>query len=463
MPESFDLLVIGGGPGGYVAAIRAAQLGLRTACVEEEELLGGTCLRVGCIPSKALLESSEVYHRTLHGLQTFGVHAREVGFDLAAIHKRKDAIVRQLTRGIAGLFDKNGVQRVRGTARLLAPDRVAVRSAEGEETVWTARHVAIATGSVPATLPGVEVDGDRIGTSTQALAYPEVPGRLVVIGAGVIGLELGTVWSRLGSKVVFLEYADRILPGMDSEICSKARRLFERQGLEFRLGARVESARVVEGGCVVEVQGAPSLECDRVLLATGRRARTEGLGLEEMGVRTDERGRILVDQNLATSVPGVFALGDCTPGPMLAHKASEEGMALAEFLARGHCHVNYEAIPGIVYTDPELASVGRTEDELKQQGVAFRKGEFPFSANGRAKALSSTDGLVKLLADQETDRLLGAHILGPRAGDLIAEVAVAMEFGATSEDLARSCHAHPTLSEALKEAALAVTGSPIHF
>jgi dihydrolipoamide dehydrogenase len=340
---------------------------------------------------------------------------------------------------------------------------VAVRSAEGEETIWTARHVAIATGSVPATLPGVEMDGDRIGTSTQALAYPEVPGRLVVIGAGVIGLELGTVWSRLGSKVVFLEYADRILPGMDSEICRKARRLYERQGLEFRLGTRVESARVVEEGCVVEVQGAPALACDRVLLATGRRARTEGLGLEELGVRTDERGRIQVDQNLATSVPGVFALGDCTPGPMLAHKASEEGMALAEFLARGHCHVNYEAIPGIVYTDPELASIGRTEDELKEQGVAYRKGEFPFSANGRAKALSSTDGLVKLLADEETDRLLGAHILGPRAGDLIAEVAVAMEFGATSEDLARSCHAHPTLSEALKEAALAVTGSPIHF
>ena len=463
MSDLLDLLVIGAGPGGYVAALRAAQLGLRTACVEKEEALGGTCLRVGCIPSKALLESSELYHHAAHGLAAHGIRTTGLDFDLAAMLRRKEAIVRQLTRGVEGLFQKNQVERLRGTARLLAPDQVAVRAADGSETVRRARSVVIATGSVPSSVPGVEPDGDRIGTSTEALSYAEVPGHLVVLGAGVIGLELGSVWSRLGSKVTFLEYMDRILPSMDSDLCRKARRLFEKQGLEFRLGVRVTGARVEGDGCLVETEGSEPLRCDRVLVAAGRRPCLEGLGLEELGVALDSRGRVLVNPHLETSVPGLFALGDCTPGPMLAHRASEEGLALAEYLAWGHGHVNYEALPAIVYTAPELASVGRTEDELKEQGLPYRKGVFPFSANGRAKALASPDGEVKLLADPESDRLLGAHILGPRAGDLVAEVAVAMEFGATSEDLARSVHAHPTLAEAIKEAALAVTGRALHL
>lgn len=461
--SNFDVLVIGGGPGGYVAAIRAAQLGLKAACVEKEEALGGTCLRVGCIPSKALLESSELYHEATHGFAAHGIKVDGVEFDLPGMHKRKDAIVRQLTRGVAGLFKKYGVERLAGTGRIVEPGKVAVKAADGQESEYTARSVVIATGSVPTALRGVELDGDHIGTSTEALSYPEVPQHLVIIGAGVIGLELGSVWLRLGAKVTVLEYLDRIMAGMDSELAAKAKRLFEKQGMTFHLGVKVTGARRDGDGCVVEYEGGEPLRCDRVLVATGRRPCTEGLGLQEVGVALDERGRIQVDEHYRTSVPGLYAIGDCIPGAMLAHKASEEGVAVAEYLAWGHCHVNYDAIPGIVYTNPEIASVGRTEDELKEKGVEYRRGDFPFSANGRAKALGHTDGFVKILADAETDRILGAHIMGPRAGDLIAELAVAIEFGASSEDIARSSHAHPTLAECIKEAALAVTGSPIHM
>lgn len=460
--KQHDLVVVGAGPGGYVAAIRAAQLGLDTACVEKEPALGGTCLRVGCIPSKALLESSERYFEAKHHLGVHGVKVSGVELDLAALMKHKDATVSALTQGVKGLFRKNKVARYEGHGRLDGPGRVVVDGADGT-TVLRAKHVIIATGSTVARLPGVEFDGDRIGGSTEALSYPEVPGHLVVIGAGYIGLEMASVWSRLGSRVTVLEYLDRILPGMDGELAKTAKRVFEKQGLTFHLGTRVTGARVEGEGCVVEVDGRDPIRCDRVLVAVGRVPYTEGLGLETLGLRLDERGRIPVDDHYRTAADGVYAIGDVIAGPMLAHKASEEGIACVEHIVTGYGHVNYDAIPGIVYTHPEVASVGRTEEELQAAGVAYRKGRFPFTANGRARALGETDGFVKILSDEKTDRVLGAHIIGPRAGDLIAEMAVAIELGASAEDIARSSHAHPTLAECIKEAALAADGRPIHI
>jgi dihydrolipoamide dehydrogenase len=457
-----DLVVIGGGPGGYIAAIRAAQLGLDTACVEKEPLLGGTCLRVGCIPSKALLESSERFAEARHGLELHGVQVSDVRLDLPTMLKRKDAIVRQLTNGVAGLFKKNKVTRYAGLGTFKGPGLVEVQS-ETAPVLLEASHVIIATGSEVTPLAGVELDGDRIGTSTEALAYPQVPEHLVVIGAGVIGLELGSVWSRLGARVTVLEYLDRILPGTDTEIATLARKLFEKQGLTFRLGVRVTGARREGDGCVVTADGLEPIACDRVLLAVGRRPNTRGLGLEQLGLTLDARGRVPTDTHFRTTVPGVYAIGDVIAGPMLAHKAEEEGVACVEYIATGHGHVNYDAIPNVVYTAPEIATVGKSEEELVAAGVPYRKGTFPFMANGRAKALAQTDGLVKVLAHRDTDRLLGIHIVGPRAGDLIAEAAVAMEYGATSEDVARACHAHPTLAEALKEAALAVDGRTLNY
>ncbi len=456
---SHDLLIIGAGPGGYVAAIRGAQLGLDVACVEREDLLGGTCLRVGCIPSKALLESSEHYVTAKEGMKEHGVIVGDVGLDLPALMKRKDKIVRLLTGGIDGLFKKNKIKRYRGTARFVAPGRVVVEGADAVEI--TARHTIIATGSVPAALPGI-VMGDRIGTSTEALAYPEVPKHLVVIGAGAIGLELGSVWARLGAKVTVVEYLDRILPGMDTGIASIAQRLLKRQGLTFRLSAKVLGAHPDGDACVVEVEGAEPIHCDRVLVAVGRAANTAGLDLPAAGITTDAKGRIPVDEAFRTSAAGVYAIGDVIGGAMLAHKAHEEGIVCVEGIVTGHGHVNYGVIPSVCYIDPEVASVGRTEDELKAAGVAYKAGSFPFKANGRALALGQTDGEVKVLADATTDRILGVHIIGPRAGDLIAEAAAAMEFAASAEDLARTCHAHPTLPEVLKEAALAALGRAIH-
>lgn len=459
--QQFDLVVIGAGPGGYVAAIRGAQLGLKVACVEREPQLGGTCLRIGCIPSKALLESSERFHEVQAGLGTHGIRTGKVGLDLSAMLERKDQVVQTLTRGIEGLFKKNHITRFTGTARLAAAGKVVVEGSD-EPVELAAKHIVIATGSRSAPLPGVELDGERIGTSTEALGYPEVPKHLVVIGAGYIGLELGSVWRRLGAKVTVLEFLDRILPGMDAEIAGEAQKLFTKQGIEFHLGCRVTAARVKGRQCLVEGEGIESIRCDRVLLAVGRLPNTEGLGLQEAGIAVDERGRIKVDDHFATSVPGVYAIGDVIRGPMLAHKAEEEGVACVERLVTGQGHVDYETIPGVCYTHPEIAAVGKTEEQLQEAGIDYRKGVFPFLANGRARSLGDTSGRVKLLADATTDRVLGVHILGPRAGDLIAEAAAAMAFGASSEDVARVCHAHPTLAEALKEAALAAGSGAIH-
>ena len=456
-----DLIVIGAGPGGYVAAIRAAQLGLNVACVEKEGALGGTCLRVGCIPSKALLESSELYRLAREHLGEYGVKVEGVTLDLPGMMKRKDSIVAGLCKGIEGLFRKNKITRYTGYGRIAAPGRVTVDGPQPQEIA--AKNILIASGSRSAPLKGVEVDDDLIGTSTEALKYPDVPGHLVVIGAGVIGLELGCVWARLGSKVTVLEYLPRILPGMDTEIATEAQKIFTKQGLEFRLGMRVTGARVTNGRCVVECDGQPPLDCDRVLLAVGRIPNTDDLGLDKLNVARNQRGFIVVDRKFQTSIPGIYAIGDAIPGPMLAHKAEEEGVACAEGLAGKPCHVNYDAIPGVVYTDPEIASVGKTEEQLKDSGIPYRKGVFPFMANGRAKALGQTDGRVKMLAHAETDRILGVHIIGPRAGDLIAEAATAIEFGASSEDIARTSHAHPTLAEVIKEAAFAVDGRAIHM
>ncbi len=457
-----DLIVIGAGPGGYVAALRAAQLGRNVACVEREPALGGTCLRIGCIPSKALLESSERYVAARIELAEHGVRCADVTLDLAALLARKDKLVAGLAKGIEALFQKNRVTRYTGHGRLAGPGRVNVTEADGRVRELAAPHIILATGSRSAGLDGVELDGDRIGTSTEALAYKKVPEHLVVIGAGYIGLELGSVWRRLGARVTVLEYLPRILPGMDEEIADEALKLLGRQGLEFQLGCRVTAARVKGRRCVVECENSALLECDRVLLAVGRVPCTDDLGLETVGVTVDERGRIPVDEHFATSAPGVYAIGDVIRGPMLAHKAEEEGLACVERIFTGYGHVNYDTIPGVCYTEPEIASVGRTEEQLKAEGRAYRKGVFHFRGNGRARALGQVDGRVKMLADARTDRLLGVHIIGPRAGELIAEAVVAMEFGASSEDLARCTHAHPTLAECLKEAALAVDGRALH-
>ncbi len=459
--KQHDLVVIGAGPGGYVAAIRAAQLGLDTACIEREPVLGGTCLRVGCIPSKALLESTEKYIEARERLAEHGITTGEVAFDLERMMKRKQSVVESLTSGIAGLFKKNKITRYSGHGRIDGPGKVIV---EGDNpATLEAKHILIATGSASSPLKGITVDGDRIGTSTEALSFTSVPEHLVVIGAGYIGLEMGSVWLRLGTKVTVLEYLDRILPGMDSEIAEEARRIFKKQGMDFRLGSRVTGAQVKNGVCKVDVNGGESLVCDRVLLAVGRRPHTDNLGLESVGVRLDERGFVPINEHFETTAKGVYAIGDVIGGAMLAHKAEDEGIACVEGIVTGYAHVNYDAIPGVVYTHPEIASVGKTEDALKQAGTPYRKGTFPFMANGRAKALADIAGKVKILAHQETDRLLGVHIIGPRAGDLIAEAAIAMEFGASSEDIARTSHAHPTLAEAIKEAALAVDGRAIHI
>ncbi|MEM6993207.1 MAG: dihydrolipoyl dehydrogenase [Myxococcota bacterium] len=467
MSESFDLIVIGAGPGGYVSAIRAAQLGLKTACIDKNEAMGGTCLRVGCIPSKALLESSERYYEAKKGaLSEHGIAVGNVELDLAALLARKDKVVSQLTNGVKGLLDKNKVETFRGTGRLAGNGQVVVTGAGGTQMTLSAKNILIATGSEPATIPGVELDWDRIGTSTEALSYPTVPEHLIVIGAGYIGLEMGSVWRRLGAKVTVLEYMPKFLPAIDVDIAKLAARVFKKQGLEIRLGVKVTKAQAAGETVTVTFEGKDGTESiagDRVLVATGRRPNTDGLGAAELGIAMNKRGYIEVDDHYRTSVPGVWAIGDVVPGPMLAHKAEEEGVAAVETMAGQPGHVNYDAIPGIIYTHPEVAGVGKTEQELKEAGIPYKKGSFPFMANGRAKAMGETDGMVKILAHEGTDRILGFHVLGPHASDLAAEGAVAIEFSACAEDLARSVHAHPTLSEVVKEAALAVGGRVIHI
>jgi dihydrolipoamide dehydrogenase len=462
MAEAFDVIVIGAGPGGYVCAIRAAQLGLKVACVEQRATLGGTCLNVGCIPSKALLQSSERFHEAQHGLAAHGVNVGQVSLDLARMQARKAEVVKANVSGVEFLFKKNKVTWLKGSGRIAAPGRVEV-----DGTVYDTKHIVIATGSESVPLPGVEVDEKVIVTSTGGLELDTVPKHLVVIGGGYIGLELGSVWLRLGAQVTVVEFLDRTVPTMDGEIAKQFERILGKQGMKFRLGTKVTKALKGNDGVTLTLEpakggAASELKADVVLLAIGRRAYTDGLGLKEAGVATDERGRVKVG-NFATTVANIWAIGDVIAGPMLAHKAEEEGVALAEILAGQHGHVNYEAIPGVVYTWPEVASVGATEEELKARGVAYKAGKFPFTANGRARANGNTDGFVKILADATTDRILGAHIMGPDAGTLIAELVVGMEFKAAAEDIARTSHAHPSLNEAVKEAALAVDGRALHI
>jgi dihydrolipoamide dehydrogenase len=463
MADSYDVIVIGGGPGGYVCAIRAAQLGLRTACVEKRATLGGTCLNIGCIPSKALLQSSENFEEASHSFADHGVMIEGVKLDLARMMARKDEVVSANVKGVEFLFKKNKVDWLKGSGHVAGPGQVDVDGMR-----YAAKHIVIATGSESIALPGVELDESAIVSSTGALELDHVPGHLVVIGGGYIGLELGSVWKRLGAEVTVVEYLDRLVPGMDAEIAKTFERVLGKQGIKFRLSTKVTGAVRGNDGVTLTIEPAKGgeaeqIKADVVLVAIGRRAYTGHLGLEEAGVALDDRGRVQVDAHYATSVPGIYAIGDVIAGPMLAHKAEEEGVALAERIAGQAGHVNYEVIPGVVYTWPEVASIGKTEDDLKRQGVSYKVGKFPFTANGRARAMGSTDGFVKLLADKESDRLLGAHIIGPDAGTLIAELATAMEFGASSEDVARTCHAHPSLSEAVKEAALAVEGRALHI
>lgn len=456
-----DLIVLGGGPAGYVGAIRAAQLKMKVVCIDENQQFGGTCLRVGCIPSKALLESSHLYEEAKHGMAQHGIGVSDVRLDLAAMLRRKDQVVSTLTSGIQQLLKKNQVEAIVGKGKLIDPTTVEVTTAEGTVRLRAPR-ILLATGSRPASMRGVEEDGDRVGNSTSALKYPEVPKRLVVIGGGYIGMELGSVWRRLGSEVIVLEAMDRIFPGIDKEIAQIAMRIFEKQGIQFQLNKWVESAKVEGNRCMVRCKDSEPIECDRVLLATGRVPTNQGIGLESCGIETDKRGFVPVDANYRTGVPSIYAVGDLIGGAMLAHKAMEEAVVCVERMAGQASHVNYDCIPAIVYTHPEIASVGQTEEQLMEKKIEYRKGVSPYAANGRARTIGEIEGRVKILADATTDRVLGVHIIGARAGDLIAEAASAIEFGASSEDIARLCHAHPTLAEVVHEAALAVDRRAIH-
>jgi dihydrolipoamide dehydrogenase len=463
----FDLIVIGAGPGGYVAAIRAAQLGMKVACAEKGRTLGGTCLNVGCIPSKALLDSSELFHLAKERFRKHGIQCDGLKLDLAAMLARKDEVVKGLTDGVRYLFRKNRVEAVFGTARITAPGSIHVALREGGTVDLQAGHILLATGSEPVGLPSVPFDGRAVVDSTGALSFDRVPDHLVVVGAGYIGLELGSVWRRLGAKVTVIEFLPQIVPLSDQELGTLLYKSLTKQGLDFHLETRVTGATVDGDRVTVQAQkkdgGAQSFECDRVLVAVGRRPFTQGLGLAEVGVTVDSKtGKIPVDAQFRTDVPTISAIGDLIEGPMLAHKAEDEGIACAEILAGKPGHVNYDAIPSVVYTWPEMAGVGLTEEQVKQRRLAYRVGKFPFLANGRAKAMDETEGLVKILADAATDRVLGVHILGPRASEMIAEAVAVLEFAGSAEDIARTCHAHPTLSEATREAALAVEGRAIH-
>lgn len=459
--DQYDLIVLGAGPGGYVAAIRAAQLGMKVACVEKESALGGTCLRVGCIPSKALLDSSELYDQIQHKAEKHGLMVEGVTVDVSGMLARKEEVVSGLTRGVEGLFKKHGIDWVRGFGRLSDTDTVEVADSDGSKLLRS-RNILIASGSVPVELPFLKFDHERIVDSTGALSLPHVPEHLVVVGGGVIGLELGSVWLRLGAKVTILEAMPTILPGMDAEVVKQATRIFAKQGFAIRTGTKVTGAERAGERVTVSVEGAEPIDADYLLVAVGRRAYTEGMGFEEVGIRL-ERGVVQVDDRYHTGIANIYAVGDAIGGRMLAHKAEEEGIAAVEIMAGMHGHVNYDAVANVVYTWPEIASVGNSEEELKEAGREFSVGKFPWAANGRAKAMGEADGFVKILADAKTDRILGVHILGPRASDLIAEAALAVEFEGSAEDIARSVHAHPTLPEAVKEAAMAVGGRAIHF
>jgi dihydrolipoamide dehydrogenase len=467
---AYDVVVVGSGPGGYVCAIKAAQLGLKVAVVEKRETFGGTCLNIGCIPSKALLHASEMFAEASHSFDTLGVEVAAPKLNLKKMMAHKDATVAANVSGVAFLFKKNKIDTYRGTGKVVAAGKVSVTGEDGKAQDIEAKNIVIATGSDVAGIPGVKVDIDEkvIVSSTGALLLDKVPGHLVVVGGGVIGLELGSVWARLGAKVTVVEFLDTILGGMDGEVSKQFQRMLGKQGFEFKLGAKVTGVTKAKKGATVTFEpvkggAAETVEADAVLIATGRKPYTDGLGLKEAGVEMDERGRVKTDGHLRTNVAGIYAIGDVVAGPMLAHKAEDEGVAVAEIIAGQAGHVNYDVVPGVVYTSPEVASVGKTEEELKKAGIEYKSGKFPFTANGRARAMLHTDGFVKILADKATDRVLGVHIVGFGAGEMIHEAAVLMEFGGSSEDLARTCHAHPTMSEAVKEAALATFFKPIHI
>ncbi len=467
MSERYDLVVIGAGPGGYVAAIRAAQLGMKVACVEKRATFGGTCLNIGCIPSKALLDSSELYHLARHRFARHGIKVGEVGLDLAAMHARKDQVVKELTDGVRFLFRKNNIAGMTGQGRVATPTSVVVRGEDGAETTLETAHILLATGSAPIELPFLPFDGKTVVNSTEALAFDRVPDHLLVVGGGYIGLELGSVWHRLGARVTVVEFLPRIVPLADVEIGQQLHRSLVKQGLEFQMETKVTGARIADGRAQVtaETRDGQKLtyDCERVLVSVGRRAYADGLGLAEVGVAFDPKtGKVGTDSHFRTSIPTISAIGDLIDGPMLAHKAEDEGSAFAELLAGKAGHINYETIPSVIYTWPEMASVGITEEQAGDRKLDFKVGRFPFVANGRAKAMDEVEGLVKIIADARTDRVLGVHIIGPRASDMIAEAVTTLEFAGSAEDIARICHAHPTLSEAFREAALDVDARAIH-
>ncbi len=466
--EKYDVLVIGGGPGGYVAAIKAAQLGKKVACVDNKEFLGGTCLNVGCIPSKSLLNTTHKYHDAKHNFASRGIECENISFSLDKIMETKDSTVSGLGQGIAGLFKKNKIDYFYGLGKFESNNTISVDLNDGENKLLEADNIIIATGSVPVALPSIQIDEERIVTSDGALSLKKVPKKMIVIGAGVIGLELGSVWSRLGADVEVIEFADNILPGFDNDVRKEAKKIFEKQGLLFKLSSKVISAEITNDKVEVEVtsvsgNNSEKMDCDIVLVAVGRKPNTEALGLDIIGVELDERGRVVVNGQLRTNIPNIYAIGDVIAGPMLAHKASDEGVVVAEIIDGQHGHINYDAIPSVIYTHPEIATIGQTEDELKNNNIEYKIGKFPFLANSRARTSGETDGFVKIIACKETDQVLGAHIIGDAAGELIAEIAVAMEFKAASEDLARVCNPHPTLNEAIKEASLATYFKPIHL
>ncbi len=468
MEKNFDLIVIGGGPGGYVCAIRAAQLGLKTACIESRGKLGGTCLNVGCIPSKSLLNLSENYRKAKKDFNNQGIEISDIKLNINKMMSNKEKSITVLTKGVEFLFKKNKVTYLKGKGVLFSNNEVVVYE-EGKKNVYKTKNIVLATGSSPTSLPGLEIDEKNIVSSTGALSFSKIPTELVIIGAGYIGLEMGSVWSRLGSKVTVVEYLDFITPGMDREISKEFQKILTKQGINFKLNSKVISVKNTKNNKVLidfinnSSNKKEQLECDKVLVSVGRKPYTEGLNLTKLGIKRDKKGCIEVNEKLQTSIKNIYAIGDVIKGPMLAHKAEEEGIAVAEILAGQAGHVNYDVIPGVIYTSPEVASVGKTEEELKNLNINYKIGKFPFLANSRAKVNNETEGFVKILAESETDKVLGVHIIGPHCGDMIAEMAIAMEFGASSEDIARTCHAHPTHTEAIKEAALAVDKRPIHF
>ena len=467
MEKFFDVIIIGGGPGGYVCAIRAAQLGLKTACVESRGTLGGTCLNVGCIPSKSLLNLSENYNKARKDFNQQGIEISEIKLNIEKMMSNKDKSVQVLTKGIEFLFKKNKVSYLKGKGIVFSPNDVVVYE-ENKKTSYKTKNIVIATGSYPVSLPGINIDEQNIVSSTGALSFKDVPKELIVIGGGYIGLEMGSVWSRLGSKVTVVEYLDHITPGMDKEISSEFQKILMKQGIEFKMNCKVTSVLNNSNKITVNYENNKtsekiSQECNKVLVSVGRKPYTEGLNLSKIGIKKDDKGRIEVNNKLQATLKNIYAIGDVIKGPMLAHKAEEEGIAVAEIIAGQAGHVNYDVIPGVIYTSPEVAAVGKTEEQLKSEKINYKVGKFPFLANSRAKVNNETEGFVKILADSKTDKILGAHIIGPHCGDMIAEIALAMEFGASAEDIARTCHAHPTHTEAIKEAALAVDKRPIHF